>query len=196
MNREALIPFIERSDERDAAVRAALPHVPTLGWTRAALVAGLRDIGEPPEAQEWLFPTGPLGALEAWCDLSDRDMAAGAVLEGLRTPRRIRALLALRLHQAAPHREAVRRALATLALPWNARVAARTAARTADAVWRAAGDTSEDLSWYTRRATVLGLYGSVLAYWVGDDSDGAAASLEVLDRQLARLGRLQQRRAG
>lgn len=194
MNREALIPDIERSPERDAAVRAVLPHVPALGWTRAALTAGLRDLDEPPEAGEWLFPTGPLGVLETWCDLSDRDMAAAACMEGLRVPQRVRALLALRLQQAAPHKEAVRRALATLMLPWNARVAARTSARTADAVWRAAGDLSEDLSWYTRRATLLGLYASVLAYWMRDDSPDSLPTLAVLDRQLARLGRLQKRR--
>ncbi len=189
MRRDALIPDIERSPERDAAVRAMLPHVAALGWTGAALRAGLRDLRESPEAGEWLFPTGPLGALEAWCDLSDRDMATDTATDGLGVSRRIRVLLAVRLKQAAPHKDAVRRAVATLALPWNARVAVRTAARTADAVWRAAGDQSEDLSWYTRRVTLLGLYGSVLAYWLRDDSANAGPTLEVLDRQLARLGR-------
>ena len=193
MKRDGLIPDIERSAERDAAIRATLPHVPALGWTRTALEAGLRDLGEPPEAGEWLFPTGPLGVLEAWCDLADRDMAAEGTVEGLRVPQRIRSLLATRLRQATPHKEALRRAVAAMALPWNARLAARTAARTADAVWRAAGDKSENLSWYTRRATLLALYGSVLAYWLRDDSPGSEATLEVLDRQLARLGRLQRR---
>ncbi|UFN49656.1 COQ9 family protein [Roseomonas sp. OT10] len=192
-----MIPAIERSPERDALIRATLPHVPALGWTRAAMAAGLRDLGEPPEVADSLFPTGPTGLLEAWCDLADRDMAETAAregrTEGLRTPQRIRALLALRLEQAAPHREAVRRAVALLALPWNARPAARTAARTADAVWAAAGDRSDDLSWYTRRATLLGLYASVLAFWLADASPGQARSLDFLDRQLARLGRLQRR---
>ncbi|MBX6376167.1 MAG: COQ9 family protein, partial [Acetobacteraceae bacterium] len=31
---------IERSAERDAAIRAILPHVPARGWTWAALRAG------------------------------------------------------------------------------------------------------------------------------------------------------------
>jgi hypothetical protein len=29
--------MIERSEDRDQALRAALPHVPALGWSRAAL---------------------------------------------------------------------------------------------------------------------------------------------------------------
>ncbi|MFT8243927.1 COQ9 family protein [Roseomonas sp. BN140053] len=186
---------IERSPERDAALRAALPHVAALGWTRAALAAGLRDLGEPAEAAEWLFPAGPVSALEAWCDLADRDMAAAAPPVPGKVSAAVRNLIALRLQQAAPHKEAVRRGLAVLALPWNARAAARTAARTASAIWYAAGDTSADFSWYTRRATLAALYGSVLAYWMADDSDGASATLDFLDRQMARLGRLQRRRA-
>ena len=195
LDRRPVIREIERSPERDAAVRAMLPHVAALGWVRPALTKGLRDLGEPPEAGEWLFPTGPFGTLEAWCDLSDRDMAAAVATDGLRVPQRIRSLLAVRLEQATPHKEAVRRALVVLAMPWTARVAARIAARTADAVWRAAGDRSEDLSWYTRRVTLVSLYGSVLAYWMGDSSSDSGPTLALLDRQLARLDRLQRRRA-
>lgn len=185
--------FIERSAERDAAIRAALPYVPLHGWTRAALAAGLRDLGEDPIAQEWLFPRGPVGALEAWCDLADREMEAAAPslgLESLRVPARVRALIAWRLAATEPHKEAVRRGLAAFAPPWNAPAGVRATARTVDAIWHAAGDRSADFSWYTRRATLAGLYGSVLAYWVADGSEGSADTLAFLDRQLARLGRL------
>ena len=188
-------PPVERSEERDALLRASLPHVARLGWTVAALRKGAASLGLAPETPEWLFPRGGVGALEAWCDLADRRMAEGAQLEGLRTPGRIRALIARRLEQAAPHKEAVRQGLATLSLPWNARTLARTTLRTADATWRAAGDVSTDLSRYTRRATLAALYGSVLAYWMTDSDEDSAATLRFLDRQLSRLGRLQRRRA-
>ncbi|WP_376093219.1 COQ9 family protein [Roseomonas sp. CCTCC AB2023176] len=184
---------IERSPERDAAIRAALPHVPVLGWTEAALAAGLRDIGEDPMAHLWLFPRGPLSAAEAWVDLGDRDMAeAAGDLSGLRIPGRIRRLVAIRLDQAEPHRDALRRALTLLALPWNAGIAARTLARTADAMWAAAGDSSADFSWYTRRASLGVVYGATLAFWIaGRDTEEALA---FLDRRLAGLAGLQRRR--
>jgi ubiquinone biosynthesis protein COQ9 len=192
--------MIERSGERDAALRATLPHVPALGWTRAALRAGLVDLGEDPVAAEWLFPRGPVGAIEVWCDLADREMEALAAAEGdlrdLRIPDRIRRLVVIRLTQATPHKEALRRALGVLALPWNAPVAARTAARTVSAMWYAAGDTSADFSWYTRRATLAGVYSATLGYWLQDDDLDMTATLAFLDRRLADLARLQRRRRG
>jgi ubiquinone biosynthesis protein COQ9 len=188
---------IERSPERDAAILATLPHVPRLGWTEAALEAALHGLGEDPAAHRWLFPRGPVGAVEAWIDLTDRQMeevASREALEGLRTPARIRRLIAIRLEALEPQREALRRATALLALPWNAGVAARTLARTADAIWAAAGDRSADFSWYTRRASLGAIYIATLAYWLRGPG-GQEGALDFLDRQLAALARLQRPRA-
>lgn len=186
--------MIERSDERDQAIRAALPHVAALGWTKAALAAGLGDLGLDPAEQDWLFPRGPIEAVEAWCDLADREMEEAARAEDLldlRLPDRIRRVVAIRLTQNEPNRDAVRRALALQSLPWNLASAMRTVGRTADAMWAAAGDTSADLSWYTRRGILAGIYGATLAFWLQDDEPGFPATLAFLDRRLADLARLQ-----
>jgi ubiquinone biosynthesis protein COQ9 len=188
---------IERSPERDAALHAMLPHVAELGWTRAALRAGLADQGEDPAAAEWLFPRGPIEMVEAWCDLADRVMDAAAAAEDLaarRIPARIRRVILIRLEQAAPHKEAVRRALALLALPWNAPLALHTLARTASAMWHAAGDNSADFSWYTRRMTLAGVYSATLAFWLRQSGEDPAATEAFLDRRLADLARLQRPR--
>nr|WP_245214429.1 COQ9 family protein [Pararoseomonas indoligenes] len=176
---------------------ATLPHVPRLGWTAAALEAGLRGAGEEPAAHRWLFPTGPAGAAEAWSDLADRRMEEAAAREdlaALRTPARIRRILEIRLQQTSPHRDALRRALSILALPWNARIMARTLARTADAVWAAASDTSADFSWYTRRASLAGLYAATLTFWLREPEDTAAA-LDFLDRRMTDLARAMRPKA-
>lgn len=189
--------MIERSPERDAALRAMLPQVVQLGWTRAALRAGLAEAGEPPAAAEWLFPRGPIEMVEAWCDLADREMDAAAAAEDLtarRIPARIRRVILIRLEQAAGHKEAVRRALALLALPWNAPVALRTLARTASAMWHAAGDSSADFSWYTRRMTLAGVYSATLAFWLRDTRPDLSATEAFLDRRLADLAKLQRPR--
>ena len=78
--------------------------------------------------------------------------AAAEGMEGLRLPARVRRVIAIRLEQNRPYKEAVRRGLAVLALPGNAGVAARCTARTVDSIWFAAGDRSADFSWYTKRA--------------------------------------------
>jgi ubiquinone biosynthesis protein COQ9 len=100
----------------------------------------------------------------------------------------------IRLEGAEPHREAVRRALGLQSLPWNVPSALRTVARTVDAMWAAAGDTSSDFSWYTRRATLAGVYGATLTFWLRDEEPGFPATRAFLDRRLADLARLQGRR--
>lgn len=186
----------ERLDERDAAIEAMLPHVPFDGWTRAALVMGLRDAGMPEDEADLLFPGGPADMVATWCDLTDRWMeGAAADLAETSLTRRVRALIALRLDHIHPHREAVRRALAVLALPGNARVAAGCTARTVDAIWHAAGDRSADFSWYTKRAILTGVYSTTLLFWLRDPSDKAEATLAFLDRRLRDVGQIGRMRA-
>lgn len=183
----------ERSPERDAAIAAMLPHVPFDGWTVRALRMGLTDIGVPTDEAELLFPGGAADMIEAFCDWADRGMeteAATLDLAARRVPERVRAVIALRLTRNRPYKEAIRRAVALLALPSHARLAAACTARTVDAIWHAAGDRSADFSWYTKRAILTAVYGATLLYWLRDGSEDDAATLAFLDRRLSGVGRI------
>lgn len=183
---------LERSPERDAAIVAVLPFVDEFGWTQAALA---RAVG--PDA-DLLFPGGTGDMIEAHSDLADRWMADDALsadLGGLRLPGRVRAIIALRLQRSTPHRAAIRRALGWLLLPRNAAVAARTAARTVDAIWHAAGDRSSDFSWYTKRAILAGVYTATLLRWLSDADPDASDTLRFLDRRLADVAQIGKLRA-
>ncbi len=194
-----MIAAPERSAERDAAIDALLPSVPFDGWTSRGLRTALKSIGMAPQDADMLFPGGAADMVAAYIDLADRRMAEAAAardMSEMRLPTRVRTVLAIRFAQNRPHKEAVRRAFAVLALPGNARMAVVSAARTVDAVWRAAGDASADFSWYTKRVTLGAVYGKTLLYWLRDQSDDDAATLAFLDRRLAdvaRVGRLRKR---
>jgi len=183
----------ERSPERDAAIDALLPNVPFDGWTFLALRRGLTAAGSAPEEAELLFPGGAPDMIEAFCDLADRRMeqeAAGRDWGETRLPGRVRAVIAIRLEQNRPNKEAVRRAMGVLALPRHARLAAICTARTVDVIWHAAGDRSTDFSWYTKRAILTAIYSTTVLFWLRDGSDGDAATLAFLDRRLAGVGRI------
>ena len=185
----------ERSAERDAALEAMLAHVPFDGWTTRALRMGLAQIGESPDDAALLFPGGAPDMIEAFCDWADRRMeaAAGSMLSpDMRLSSRVRTVIALRLAQNRPHREAVRRAVALLALPRHARLAAACTARTVDAMWHTAGDASADFSWYTKRGILAAIYSATLLYWLRDAGEDDAATLAFLDRRLAGHARLQR----
>ena len=188
----------ERSAVRDRAVLAIQPPIAARdGWNWGTLRAGLAAAGEDPALAESHFPTGPVGAVRAWIDLLNREMEAAAAAEGvsgLRVPQRIRRVVELRLIAMAPHKRALRRALALLALPWNAACGLRMTAEAVDAMWHAAGDTSADFSWYTRRATLAGIYTATIAWWLRDEDPSIFGAMAFLDRRLADLGRLQKLR--
>lgn len=186
----------ERMTERDAAILGMLPNVVFDGWTRRALRAGVRDAGLPADEADLLFPLGTVDMIETFCDLADRRMEqAAAGLPATKVSARVRALIALRLEQNRPYKEAIRRALAILALPRNARTAAACTARTVDAIWHAAGDRSADFSWYTKRAILAAVYSATVLYWLRDSSDDDADTLAFLDRRLADVGRIGRLRA-
>jgi ubiquinone biosynthesis protein COQ9 len=190
----------ERMPERDAAIMGMLPNVPFDGWTKRALRAGVREAGMPPDEADMLFPLGTVDMIETFCDLADRRMEeAAASLPETKLSARVRAVIALRLEQNRPYKEAIRRGLAVLALPQNARAAAKCTARTVDAIWHAAGDRSADFSWYTKRAVLVAVYSATVLYWLRDTSEDDADTLAFLDRRLAgvgRIGRLRGRTEG
>ena len=178
----------ERSVERDAAIVAMLPHVPTLGWSSKALHAGL--LGDSGAAM--LF-AGPADMVEAYVDFADRRMVDGVSAPAERLSERVRGLIAVRLEQTRGERAAVRRAMAVLALPGHVGVAARTLARTVDAIWQGAGDRPIDWSWYTKRASLAAVYGATLLFWLRQDSASDphdTQTLAFLDRRLAALARV------
>jgi ubiquinone biosynthesis protein COQ9 len=181
----------ERLPERDAAILGMLPHVPFDGWTKRALRAGVRDAGLPADEADLLFPLGTVDMIETFCDVADRRMEeAAASLPETKLSARVRAVIALRLEQNRPYKEAIRRGLAVLALPQNARAAAACTARTVDAIWYAAGDRSTDFSWYTKRAILAAVYSATVLYWLRDTSDDDADTLAFLDRRLVGVGRI------
>lgn len=181
---------IERSAERDAAVQATLVHVPLDGWSRRSLRAGLADAGLDPRDLDLVFPGGPVEAIEVWCDLADRRMAealAAEDLAGMKIRAKVARAVMSRLGAVSGQKDAVGRALALLALPQNAPAGARTGFRTVDTIWRAIGDRSADVSWYTKRASLGAVYGATLLYWLNDDSEDDTRTAEFLDRRIEAL---------
>lgn len=179
----------ERSPERDSAITMVLDLVPSCGWSLKSLQQAVTDGTD----LELLFPGGTVDLIESSCDLADRQMeqdAAAADFEGLGLTKKVRAVIALRLDRQRPHRDAVRRAVAILALPTLAPLSARITARTVDSIWFAAGDRSADFSWYTKRALLAAVYASTLLFWLRDYSEDNADTLQFLDRRLKGVGNI------
>jgi len=133
------------------------------------------------------MPKGQSAMIDLYIQEIDRALDAWATperLQALKIREKIRAIVWRRLEIMAPAREAVRRALAILAMPQNVPVAARIGWRTADGMWRLAGDTSTDFNHYTKRATLGVVYASTLLVWLDDQSEGQVDTAAFLDRRI------------
>lgn len=162
------------------------------GWTEEALVNAADMAGADPDIARLAFPKGKPGEqamdmIEAWVASVDHAMEAEWPAERLATLKireRIRTLVAFRLEEVMPVEEAVRRALSVMAMPQNAPRAAKLGWRSADIMWRLAGDTATDYNHYTKRAILAGIYSATLAVFVNDDSEGKADTFAFLDRRI------------
>jgi len=183
-------PALDDSDieaQRRALLTAALPHVAFDGWSWTALRQAASELGLDAMDAENAFPGGATELLALHSREADHAMLAALEaqnLDALRVRDRVALAIRTRLEQNAPHREAIRRGLSVLALPANAALAARLLARTVDAIWAAAGDTSVDHNVYTKRGLLAGVYMATLLYWLEDRSEGHARTWAFLERRL------------
>ncbi len=176
---------MQTPDVLDRVIDAALPQVPFDGWSEATLARAMRDAGADPALVRSLLPGGAVDLALAYHRRSDARMVAALAEADLAQMRfRDRIAKAVRLRLEAADREAVRRASTLFALPQNAPKGARAIWGTADAIWDALGDTSEDYNWYSKRAILSAVYGSTVLYWLGDDSPGHKDTWEYLDRRI------------
>lgn len=172
---------------RDRLADAMMAEAAFEGWTRTALAASGRALGLPPGEAERLFPGGPLQVVTYVSERADQRLVEDMEREGaaaLKIRERITRAVRIRLERHAGQREAARRALSMLSLPFNAGLALKLLYKTVDAMWYAAGDTSTDFNFYTKRATLAGVYSSTLLYWLNDRSPGAEATWAFLDRRI------------
>jgi ubiquinone biosynthesis protein COQ9 len=174
------------------------PNAAFDGWSDKALAMAAADVGVPAPRARLCFPKGAPEMIDAWFDAIDRDMAPAFPLErveAIKIRERIRALVLFRIEAIQPNREALRRALAILAQPQNVPLAARLAWRAADRMWRIAGDRATDFNHYTKRAILMGVYGSTTLVFLDDDSEGLAQTRAFLDRRIDEVMRFEKAKA-
>ena len=168
------------------------------GWTRAAVDSTAQQLGIDPAQARLAMPKGQAAMIDVYIQEVDRALEASFTperLHGMKIREKIRALVWHRLEIMGPAREAVRRALAILAMPQNLPLALRISWRTADHMWRLAGDTATDFNHYTKRMTLGALYGSTLVAWLDDQSEGWTDTAAFLDRRIDNVMRFEKWKA-
>ena len=168
------------------------------GWTRKAVDSAAGQLGIDPVQARLAMPKTQAGMIDTYIQEVDRALEAWFTpqrMAKMKIREKIRSLIWHRLEIMGPAREAVRRALAILAMPQNIPLALRTGWQSADLMWRIAGDTSTDFNHYTKRMTLGAVYGSTLLAWLDDQSEGWADTAAFLDRRIDDVMRFEKFKA-
>ena len=175
---------------------ATLANVPFDGWSQTAVDEAARTLGLDQDTVRSLAPRGAVGLAAAYhrrLDAQTRKAIAEADLSGLGYTDKV--AWAVRNRISAGDREAVRRGASLFALPTHAAEGAQLMWGTADMIWDALGDSSEDVNWYSKRATLTAVYSATVLYWLGDQTPGAERTWAFLDRRLADVMRIEKMKA-
>ncbi|MGR3376690.1 COQ9 family protein [Salipiger abyssi] len=176
---------------------AALNHVAFDGWSETTFRAAVTDAEIDPVVARGLYPRGAVDMAVAFHKRGDDAMITRLQElddDGLRYRDKVTRAVRTRI-EVVKDREAVRRGTTLFALPIYAPDGAKLIWCTADRIWGALGDTARDFNWYTKRATLSGVYSSTVLYWLGDDSPDHHATWEFLDRRIEDVMRIEQTKA-
>jgi ubiquinone biosynthesis protein COQ9 len=176
---------------------AALAHVPFDGWSETTFRAAVAETGTDMAAARAVCPRGAVDLALLYHRRGDEEMRrriGAANLRDLRFRDRVAAAVRFRI-EAITDKEAVRRGTALFSLPQYAGDGAKAVWGTADAIWDALGDASEDYNWYTKRATLSGVYGTTVLYWLGDESPENRDTWAFLDRRIEDVMRIEKVKA-
>lgn len=186
-----------QSDLKTRLLEAAEMHVPFDGWSEAAFAAAVSESGIDPTVARAICPRGAVDLAVAYHKRGDSQMVAAmaeADLDAMKIREKITFAVRKRL-ELCTDREVVRRGTTLFSLPQHAAQGAQLIWGTCDAIWGAIGDTSRDFNWYTKRATLSAVYGSTVLYWLGDDSEGQAATWAFLDRRIENVMQFEKTKA-
>jgi ubiquinone biosynthesis protein COQ9 len=174
-------------DELRPILAAELPaHAAFDGWSDKAVTNAAFTLGVDPAIAALVFADKTM-MIDAWLSAVDSAMTVNLppeTLASMKIRTRITALVEARLAYVAPNREALRRALAILAMPQNLALATRLGWRAADTIWRAAGDTATDYNHYSKRAILSSVYAATLAVFIDDESEGHSETRAFLARRI------------
>lgn len=169
------------------------------GWTPEALTLAADQGGVDQDIARLAFADGAVAMIDAWFAHVDGVMTITvpeAALAQMKVRAKITALVEARLAAVADNREALRRALAVLAMPQNIARAARLGWRTVDLIWRQAGDTATDYNHYTKRTILGGVYAATITVFLDDESEDWGDTRAFLARRIEGIMRFEKAKAG
>ncbi|XP_023673026.2 ubiquinone biosynthesis protein COQ9-B, mitochondrial-like isoform X2 [Paramormyrops kingsleyae] len=184
----------ETEDQLQARVlNAALEFVPQHGWSAEAIAAGAETLGLSSASSE-IFPNGA-GDLVLHFVVKCNNQLVQILAEqhkrvqlGEAEPKKtaefLREAVETRLRMLVPYIDTWPQAMSILLLPHNIPESLKHLSTLVDDIWYYAGDRSTDMNWYTRRATLTGIYNTTELVMLQDTSVDFQDTWAFLDNRI------------
>ncbi|KAF9571778.1 Ubiquinone biosynthesis protein coq9, mitochondrial [Mortierella alpina] len=168
----------------EAILRTALTFVPEHGWTTTSIAKAAESMGYP-SIIHGMFPKGGADLIDYFLNdcLNRLPLELEGRMEGLGVKEKIRLATLTRLAMNAPYLDRWPEALAIMAQPSNVPMSLNHLAKIVDEIWHLAGDKSADMNWYTKRASLAGVYTTTELYMTTDKTPNYQATQHFLERR-------------
>lgn len=180
----------KRNPYKEKILAAMLPHVPFEGWSEDLFGIIAKELGEEEESLRLHFEGGIIDVVDYFSSRNDLEMLRrfkklSVADSEMRIRDRVKNSIVARLEIYDEMKVTIAKTVAFLSLPWNLTKSSSMTWRTVDIIWKeSAGDASTDFNYYTKRALLMGIYTSVVMYWLADDSENYEDTLAFLDNRI------------
>lgn len=171
-------------------LNAMLPLAAFDGWTQKSLRLAVKQTDLPAGSEELYFPEGPLEVIKFWsAEMNDKITSDLAALDqpSLKIREKVTAGVLAALYAIGPHEEAARRAMSRMSLPDGLGQGPKQLWSAADTIWRAIGDKSTDVNYFSKRTILAGVIASTLTVWLSDDDPQKSKARAFLDARIANV---------
>lgn len=175
--------------DQSAILSEAVKYIPEHGFSHQSLVLGAQSAGYS-SASTVLLPNGVFDLVRYHLISQRHALQATPIDRSLPNGKapgvsaKLRQLIIARLHANESIIHKYHEALAIMSLAGNIPSSLAELGRLSDELWYLAGDVSVDTSYYTKRATLAGVYASTEVFMTQDNSHQFKDTRDFLDRRL------------
>ncbi len=155
--------------QREIFIKAAIPFVLEHGWSEHALREGSKATGEKEEYWGTLFPN--LSDAVAYFEMMEDELMLAALLQEGGVRSRIAELLKHRIKHISGGKEMLLHLKEFYLQPHNIAKLPKVAWQTSDIIWKAIGDKSTDMNYYSKRLLLSGAITAAMRHYLSDNGE-------------------------
>ncbi|MDB9776665.1 COQ9 family protein [Alphaproteobacteria bacterium] len=171
--------------KQEKIVNQFIRDVPKFGWSRDTLLGSAKKLKVSTSILAKEFPSFEADILKFIISQNNQKVEKlykSFNHERLRMRDRVKTLLELKFETNQYLKDSLPEILKNLLRPGNIIGSLKLLNQNSDFIWKLAGDTSNDFSYYSKRGLLSIVYLSTLIYWLNDSSDKMIGTKSFISR--------------